>query len=188
MNGKVIAIIDDEKEAIDMVSKYLSERGFIVNGFRSPKEFFGYLEKNMPDLVLLDLIFPNQMSDGYSVCKHMVSDKNLSEIPVIVLSARSSEEDKVYCLDLGADDYLVKPVALEELKCRIEKTLERREAIKTERELRRIKEGEIEEGKEKMATMIKVTVMRENKMIRLKKIIEQLSLNHDGPISDHESA
>ncbi|MFH1837529.1 MAG: response regulator [Candidatus Omnitrophota bacterium] len=194
MKKHVVAIIDDEKEVIETVSEYLEERGFIVIGFLSPEDFLVYLEKDLPDIVLLDLMFPEQINSGYeincgySVCKHMSSIEHLANIPIIMISANSSEEDKVDCFNLGAIDYIVKPFSLEKLKNKIERALEGIRILKIEQRFKRMKKRAFKRRRIEMAIMMKRAKRGESKEKRLKRIIDQLTLERDEAAPEHGAA
>jgi len=183
MEKKVVATIDDEKEVIDMISNYLNERGFIVAGFQRPEEFLAYLDITLPDIILLDVMFPgynttaeHEVYAGYEVCKYIKSSESIAEIPIILVSAKSSEEDKVDGLNLGAVDYVVKPFSLEKLRSKIERALESIRILKVEQRFKRMKKRELERRKIKM----EITEKREDKKKRIKEMIDQLSLEQDG--------
>ena len=123
MNDKLIAVVDDEPGIIKTVSEYLSGRGFKVKGFPDAEIFFNFLNKEKPDLIILDLKLPGM--HGFEVCRILREKERFSSIPIIILSANREEPDKVSGLEMGADDYLVKPFSLNELTSRINAVLRR---------------------------------------------------------------
>ncbi|NQT32419.1 MAG: response regulator transcription factor [Candidatus Omnitrophica bacterium] len=124
MNKKRIVMVDDESEILDAVCEYLSGEGFSARGILTGEELFDYLKKKTPDLIILDRCLPG--INGFEICKKLKESERLSLIPVIMLSAKGEVVDKVGGLNIGADDYLTKPVELTELKARILAVLRRR--------------------------------------------------------------
>ena len=124
MKERLIAVVDDEPGMIDLLTGYLGNKGFIIRGFGRDTELFEFLEKETPDLLLLDLGLPGL--HGFEICKKLRTDDKYADLPIIILSANDEEFDKVKGLDIGADDYVVKPCSLEELKSRINAVLRRK--------------------------------------------------------------
>ncbi len=87
--------------------------------------FYRFLRREKPDLILLDLMLPD--IDGLDVCRYLRKSEGLSDVPVIMLTARGDESDKVLGLGLGADDYVTKPFSVKELVARVQAVLRRRE-------------------------------------------------------------
>jgi len=123
--SKLIAIIDDEPDILELVSLHLEKAGFEVKGFPDGKTFFKSLKKRLPDLIVLDLMLPGE--DGFDICKYLKKDDKTSYIPIIMLTAKSEETDKVLGLELGADDYVTKPFSPRELTARLKAVLRRKE-------------------------------------------------------------
>src|SRR5512136_52811 len=118
MNGlqpmnEFIAVVDDEKDIIDLIALQLKKAGFRVEGFFDGQSFLDSLKKRVPDLVLLDLMLPD--IDGLEVCKLLRASETWASIPVIMVTARGDEFDKILGLELGADDYVTKPFSTKEL-------------------------------------------------------------------------
>ncbi|MCI4445050.1 MAG: response regulator transcription factor [Candidatus Aminicenantes bacterium] len=122
---KTIAVLDDEEDILKLLQNYLSKAGFSVKTFASPEAFLRYLDPHQPDLILLDLMLPG--SDGLEICRYLKKLPEKASIPIIMLTARSQEADRVTGLELGADDYLTKPFSLRELEARIKAVLRRRD-------------------------------------------------------------
>jgi DNA-binding response OmpR family regulator len=116
-----ILLIEDDKEIGELLSEHLNGYSMEVVCADKPSEAFEALKKEKFDLVVLDLMLPEM--NGFEVCKKIKSEYDL---PIIISSARGNTSDKVLGLDLGADDYLVKPFDLEELALRIENILKRK--------------------------------------------------------------
>ncbi len=115
-----ILIIDDEAETRKFVGMNLKARGYNILTAQDGTEGIKLFEDNFVNLVLLDVSMPGP--DGFQVCRHL---RRSSNVPIIILSARGREQDKVTALDLGADDYLTKPFGVEELLARVRATLRR---------------------------------------------------------------
>ena len=115
-----ILIVDDEPQILRVMRASLPPRGFTVRTASSGEEALEMIDKKMPDLIVLDLVMPGLT--GLEVCR---SIRKSSQIPIIVLSAKGSERDKVVALEYGADDYLTKPFGMNELIARIRAVLRR---------------------------------------------------------------
>jgi DNA-binding response OmpR family regulator len=118
-----VTVLDDEPDILHLVTLHLERAGYLVDGYTDAKGFMHSLEMHEPDLVILDLMLPD--SDGFDLCRNLKNDLNLSKIPVIMLTARTLEADKVAGLDLGADDYITKPFSPRELVARVKAVLRR---------------------------------------------------------------
>ena len=121
---KTILLVDDEKDIIDMLKYNLEKEGYKVLAARDGKKALEQA-KQLPDLVLLDVMMPEM--DGWEVCKQLKRDAKTAAIPIIFLTAKGTEFDEVLGLELGADDYVVKPVAMRALLARVKTVLRRRE-------------------------------------------------------------
>lgn len=122
---KLVAVVDDEEDILELVSMHLSKAGFKSKGFPDYKSFIKFIEKQIPELVILDIMLPDM--DGYEICKYMKSRDRYSAVPIIMLTAKSEEFDKVLGLELGADDYVTKPFSPRELVARVKVVLRRQE-------------------------------------------------------------
>ena len=118
-------LVEDDGNIREFVLYALTGQGFDAQGFEKPSQFFAALEKQIPELVLLDLMLPEE--DGLSVLKRFRAAPATRHVPVIILSAKDTEFDKVLGLDSGADDYLPKPFGMMELVSRIKAVLRRTE-------------------------------------------------------------
>ncbi|WP_424244211.1 DNA-binding response OmpR family regulator [Elusimicrobium posterum] len=127
---KLIAVIDDEDDLRLAVKKALEKEGYKVKDFAHAAALFKFANSTVPDLFILDIMLPD--TDGFSICRQIRSTPALAGVPVIFLSAKSEEIDKVLGLELGADDYVTKPFSLKELAARVKARLRRNgENIKT---------------------------------------------------------
>ncbi|HET6960917.1 MAG TPA: response regulator transcription factor [Terriglobia bacterium] len=120
MKKPVVLVVDDEPQILRVMRASLPIRGYEVLTASSGKEALDQLSKQVPDLVILDLAMP-EMS-GLEVCRRV---REFSTVPIIILSAKGSESDKVAALDLGADDYVTKPFGMDELLARARAVLRR---------------------------------------------------------------
>ena len=119
----MIYLVEDDGNIREFVLYALNGQGFQAQGFEKPSQFYAALEKQKPELVLLDLMLPEE--DGLSVLKRLRTSPVTRNLPVIILSAKDTEFDKVLGLDAGADDYLPKPFGMLELFSRIRAVLRR---------------------------------------------------------------
>lgn len=120
MAERLILIVDDEKPIVDILKFNLQKEGFdTIEAYDGQTGLTLALEKN-PDLILLDVMLPEM--DGFTVCKEI---RVKSQVPIILLTAREEEVDKVLGLELGADDYITKPYSVRELLARIKANLRR---------------------------------------------------------------
>jgi two-component system KDP operon response regulator KdpE len=115
-----ILIVDDEPSILKFVRSNLQDKGYAVISAANGEEALHLIEMELPDLIILDIMMPGM--DGFEVCRWL---RQWSQTPIIMLSARGEEKDKVKCLDLGADDYIVKPFGAKELMARVSAVLRR---------------------------------------------------------------
>jgi len=119
MNGKIL-VVDDEKAIVDILKFNLEREGFEVLTAYDGEEGYGVFHLESPDLMLLDIMMPKM--DGLSLCKKV---RETSSVPIIMLTARAEEVDKVLGLEFGADDYITKPFGVRELIARVKANLRR---------------------------------------------------------------
>ena len=112
--GASILVVDDEREILRALQRSLTVHGYTVSVARSGEEAVEMLARQRPDLLLLDLLLPGM--SGLEVCRQVRATSN---IPIIVLSVKDAERDKVEALDLGADDYVAKPFGIDEVLARV---------------------------------------------------------------------
>jgi two-component system KDP operon response regulator KdpE len=120
MNGSNILVVDDEPQIRRVLRSTLSSQGYVITDAKTGEEAVESVRKNKPDLVLLDVNMPG--IGGIEACREI---RRSSEAPIIMLTVRNAEKDKVLALDAGADDYVVKPFGIEELLARIRAALRR---------------------------------------------------------------
>lgn len=127
----MIYLVEDDDNIRKLVCYALSKEGFEVQGFTCPKEFWHGMGLKLPQLILLDIMLPEE--DGLSILKKLKKDAETEHIPVIMLTAKGSEFDKVTGLDMGADDYVAKPFGTMELISRVRAVLRRFEKTNNSR-------------------------------------------------------
>ncbi len=118
-----IAIVEDEADIAALIASYLRKEGFLVDTYGTGRAFLLSLEKRLPGLVLLDLMLPDV--NGVEICRTMKARFEWQTIPLIMVTAKGEESDRVVGLELGADDYVTKPFSLKELAARIRAVLRR---------------------------------------------------------------
>ncbi len=124
--AKLIAIVDDEPDILELVSLHLKRAGYETETFSDASAFYRFLEKQVPNLLILDLMLPDE--DGLEVCKKLRRDSRCNAMPILMLTARSEETDTIIGLELGADDYVKKPFSPKELVARVRALLRRGES------------------------------------------------------------
>jgi two-component system phosphate regulon response regulator PhoB len=122
-NGKVVLLADDEPDVIHMVESHLSKAGYKVLKCADGHEALNIIQSQMPHLAVLDMMMP-EMS-GLEVCKVLRADPRTAKLPIIILTARTTEVDRVLSFELGADDFVPKPFSPRELVLRIASILRR---------------------------------------------------------------
>src|SRR5512136_1732477 len=121
--AQIIAVLDDEPDILELLKVNLQKAGYRFEGFLEAEDLYRYLTREKPHLLLLDLMLPG--TDGLEVCRHIRRSEALADIPIIMLTAKGDESDKVVGLELGADDYVTKPFSTKELVARIHAVLRR---------------------------------------------------------------
>jgi two-component system alkaline phosphatase synthesis response regulator PhoP len=126
---KKVLVVDDERDIVDLIRYNLTKEGFEVAAAYNGREA---LEKSMalPDLIILDLMMP--VLDGFETCKRIKAEPRTAKIPLVFLTASSSEVDEVIGLELGADDYIQKPISPRKLVARVKAALRRTEQVPEE--------------------------------------------------------
>jgi len=121
--GANIFIVEDEKPIITLLQYNLEKEGYKVNFSETGEEGIQGIKKNVPDLVILDWMLPD--FSGIEVCKQIKKNNKLKNIPVLMLTAKSEEEDKVRGFESGVDDYVTKPFSYKEILLRVKSLLKR---------------------------------------------------------------
>lgn len=136
LKGKKIMVVDDEKDVTELVAYHLKGRGFDVRALNDPNGSLGAARSFRPDLVILDVMMPDL--NGLQICRLLRAEPELAKVPVIFLTAKVEEADRVQGLETGADDYICKPFSVKELGLRVQSIL------------RRVSEGALPESPRKL--------------------------------------
>jgi two-component system phosphate regulon response regulator PhoB len=118
-----ILVVDDEPEAVELLEFNLKQAGYVVSTAGDGADALKRARSQTPDMIVLDVMLPEM--DGFEICKSLRLDSSTAKIPIIMLTAKAAEIDRVLGLELGADDYLTKPFSPRELLLRIKKILGR---------------------------------------------------------------
>ena len=165
-----ILIVDDELSILKYLRANLEAEGYEVLMAMDGVQALQTLEAELPDLVVLDIMMPEM--DGFEVCRRL---REWSQLPIIMLSARDDESDKVQCLDLGADDYITKPFGKDEFIARVRAVMRRAEAASPTPTIPSLKSGDLEINFSKR----KVTVNGKEVALTLTEyaLLQELALN-----------
>ena len=118
-----VVVVEDEADILELIQYSFRKEKFEVSAFRSGEPAFDFLRRGSADLLILDIMLPGQ--DGLEICRRVRSDESLRSLPLIFLTARGDEVDRIIGLELGADDYVVKPFSVRELVARARAVLRR---------------------------------------------------------------
>ena len=122
-----VVMIEDEPDIVELVRYSFQKEGVHLETFSNGKEGLRYLHREPADLLLLDIMLPDL--NGFEICKRLRADERLKSLPVIFLTAKGAEIDRVLGLEIGADDYVVKPFSPRELLARVKAVLRRQERL-----------------------------------------------------------
>jgi DNA-binding response OmpR family regulator len=137
--AQTVLVVEDEVSIASFVSLYLKNAGYVVRTVGTGQEALASAEAERPDLIVLDLMLPDL--DGIEVCRRIRHD---SEIPILMLTARDEDVDKIIGLEVGADDYLTKPFNPRELVARVKSILRRSVPERRELQTKQLKHGDLE--------------------------------------------
>jgi DNA-binding response OmpR family regulator len=160
MSKKVILAIDDEKNILQLIQYNLEREGWQVLSAGTGEEGLELARAKKPDLIILDLMLPG--IDGLEVYKILKANRETKNIPILMLTAKSSELDQVVGLELGASDYISKPFSVKVLAARVKNVLRRQSAAKEDRVV--LQQGDLKLDRERH------TVMLKGKLISLTKL------------------
>lgn len=118
--SELIYVIDDDKNIRDLIVKYIEKEGYSVKAFDNADDVLKNFDTDIPDMLILDIMLPGM--DGYELCKEI---RKKSDVPIIIVSARDEDLDKVIGLELGSDDYIAKPFSPRELIARMKSIFRR---------------------------------------------------------------
>lgn len=127
----LVYIVEDDKNIREIETFALKNSGYSVNGFECAKDFYEKLADKLPDLIILDIMLPDE--DGMEILKKLRATPESRRIPIIMVTAKTTELDKVKGLDMGADDYITKPFGVMELISRVKALLRRSSDLEAER-------------------------------------------------------
>lgn len=145
----LIYVVEDDNDILEIETFALKNSNYEVNGFSNAKDFYMAIEEKIPSLAILDVMLPDE--DGLQIVQKLRAMPKMSKIPIIMVTARTTEIDKVKGLDMGADDYLTKPFGVMELIARV-KALLRRSGVQEEKKLLSL--GELSMDDEKHAVYV----------------------------------
>jgi two-component system alkaline phosphatase synthesis response regulator PhoP len=148
-----ILVIEDEKNILELVRFNLEREGFQVISAMDGTSGLDMAHEELPDLIILDVMLPGM--NGLEVCRELHQDPTTSNIPVVILSARAEELDKVLGLEMGADDYIVKPFSPRELLARVKARLRRYSPVESHTPGKKFKIGQLEIDDDKYAVYYK---------------------------------
>lgn len=170
--AQLIYCIEDDDNIRELVIYTLQSANYQAEGFENAERFYKGLKNRKPDLILLDIMLPDE--DGISILKKLKANQDTRKLPVIMLTAKASEYDKIKGLDLGADDYVAKPFGVMELISRIKAVMRRTNVSERENVLRI---GNIELDNEKHIVLV------EGEQVSLTykefELLYNLMVNHD---------
>ena len=146
-----ILVVDDEPDAIELIRFNLKASGYEVLTAEDGEEALANARKFSPDMILLDVMLPE--IDGLEVCKILRRDPATASLPIIMLTAKASEIDRVLGLEFGADDYVTKPFSPRELMLRVRNLLQRKESSKEEVERFQVRDIELDVSKYEVKIM-----------------------------------
>ena len=146
-----ILVVDDEPDAIELIRFNLKASGYEVLTAEDGEEALAKARKCSPDMILLDVMLPE--IDGLEVCKILRRDPATASLPIIMLTAKASEIDRVLGLEFGADDYVTKPFSPRELMLRVRNLLKRKESSKEEVERFQVRDIELDVSKYEVKIM-----------------------------------
>ena len=175
---KTVFIVDDEKRIRDLIEMYLKKEGYETKSFSNAKDTLEEFRMNVPDIMILDIMMRDM--DGLDLCREI---RKTSNVPIIFVSARSEELDRILGLELGADDYLPKPFSPRELMARVKTVLKRTATIQ---QVSKEKGNVIGFGDFEMYTDIRVAKSRGKEIpltIKAFNLLEYLVKNLNTPMS-----
>lgn len=143
-----VLVVDDEKDLVELVTYHLEKEGLRCLEARDGERALQLARERLPDLVVLDLMLPGM--DGLEICRKLRKEPKTSAMAIIMLTAKAEEVDRVVGLEMGADDYLVKPFSPRELVARVKAVLRRGQSPETPSVIR-IGTLEVDEGKHRVA-------------------------------------
>ncbi len=179
---KTIFAIDDEEDILEIIKVNLTGSDYAVQTFTSAEGALDAMKKNLPDLIILDIMMSGM--DGYEMCRHIRSVPEYRSLPIIFLSAKSEEFDRVLGLELGGDDYITKPFGVKELLSRVKAVLRRSAPLPSSGDTDTLKYLGIELSPEKFQLKIDG---EETRVTKTEFEILHLFLKHRGKIYSRDN-
>jgi two-component system phosphate regulon response regulator PhoB len=158
MAQRRIVVVEDESDLADLVALHLRREGYEVTTEEDGEAGWGRIERDVPDLVVLDLMLPG--IDGFEICRRMRRSERLTRTPVLILTARGEDSDVVAGLELGADDYVTKPFSPRVLVARVRTLFRRAEGVEAASEVVRLGDVEVDTGRHEVrvdGTLVELT-------------------------------
>jgi len=150
MANPLILVLDDEEQIRETVAQFLEKEGYRIRKAANGQEALEKFNNKIPDLILLDLMLPR--ITGFDVCKEI---RKTSQVPIIMLTAKGEEIDKLIGLELGADDYITKPFSLREVEARIKAVLRRTQGVSQEQKEEKLNFNGLEINTNKREVLVK---------------------------------
>jgi len=169
----LIYVVEDDNDILEIETFALKNSNYEVRGFSNAKDFYEAVEEKAPSLAVLDVMLPDE--DGLHIVQRLRSIPKVSKIPIILVTARTTELDKVKGLDMGADDYLTKPFGVMELIARV-KALLRRSDIREEKKLLRLEELAMDDEKHAVYVKDKQCELTFKEYELLKMLLENVGI------------
>lgn len=170
MSKETILIVEDEKDIVKMLDYNLKKEGFKILSVHDGEEALDLAPREYPDLIILDLMLPGM--DGLEACKALKKENKTASIPIIMLTAKAQEADKIVGLELGADDYVTKPFSPRELIARIKAVLRRAKEKDKLPEVLKIGDLTIDIGKIEVAIKAKPVELTAKEFELLKTLVK----------------
>lgn len=181
--AKTVLIIDDEPELVRLLDYNLTKADYVVLSARDGEKGLSVARQHAPDVIVLDVMMPGL--DGWEVCKRLRQEPATARIPILMLTAKAEEADRVLGLELGADDYMAKPFGVRELVARVKALLRRAEASAESAEV--VKAGKIvvDAGRRQVTADGKVVALTATEFMILKALADRRGrvLSRDALIS-----
>ncbi|HYE98438.1 MAG TPA: response regulator transcription factor [Planctomycetota bacterium] len=169
--ARTVLVIDDEPELGRLIDYNLTKAGYLVLTARDGEAGLAAARKHAPDLVVLDVMMPGL--DGWEVCKRLRQEPSTAALPILMLTAKAEESDRVLGLELGADDYLTKPFSVRELAARVKALLRRAEATAAPAEVLKAGPLVIDAGRRSVTAAGKEVVLTTTEFNLLRALAER---------------
>jgi Response regulators consisting of a CheY-like receiver domain and a winged-helix DNA-binding domain len=171
MDKDIVYVVEDDMDLAEILTFNLENEGFEVKHFTNSNEFFKTMEQTIPNIIILDIMLPGY--DGVRIAKILRQNVLYKDIPIIFLTAKSEEEDKIEGFNAGADDYITKPFSLKELTARIRAVLNRYKKTITTTKLK-VENLELDEDKMEVTLDGKPINLTKTEFRILKHLIENI--------------